>query len=168
MPMTSVDDMTMAAPHEASNPLPWLRFWADLLDSRFRIPGTDIRFGIDPILSLIPGFGDLASPIFTVVLLVQGVRLHVPRVVMIRMVVNAVIDALIGMVPVAGNIGDIFWRANNLNLALLERHAQPGRPPSAGDYAFVWVIVLMLAVILAVPMLIALWLATVMWQLVMR
>ena len=106
-------------------PLPWLRFWADLLDSRFRIPGTDIRFGIDPILSLIPGFGDLASPIFTVVLLVQGLRQHVPRVVMVRMVVNALIDALIGAVPVAGNIGDIFWRANNLNLALLERHAQP-------------------------------------------
>ncbi len=168
MRMTSVDDATIARPRQGDGTLPWLRFWADLLDSRFRIPLTDIRFGIDPILSLIPGFGDLASPIFTVVLLVQGARQHVPRVVMIRMVANAIIDALIGMVPVAGNIGDIFWRANNLNLALLERHAQPGRPASPGDYAFVWLIVLLLAVIIAVPVLIALWLATVIWHAVIR
>jgi hypothetical protein len=150
----------------AAPPPSWLRFWADLLDSRFRIPGTDIRFGIDPILSLIPGFGDLASPIFTVVLLVQGLRQHVPRVVMVRMVVNALIDALIGAIPVAGNIGDIFWRANNLNLALLERHARAGRPPTAGDYAFVWLIALVLGLLILVPVLIALWLATVLWHLV--
>src|SRR4249919_3362218 len=147
-------------------PLPWLRFWADLLDSRFRIPGTDIRFGIDPILSLIPGLGDLASPISTVALLLQGVRQHVPRVVLVRMVVNALIDALIGAIPVAGNIGDIFWRANNLNLALLERHSRPGRPPTPGDYAFVWLIALALGLLILVPVLIALWLATVMWHLV--
>jgi hypothetical protein len=142
------------------------RFWADLLDSRFRIPGTDIRFGIDPILSLVPGLGDLASPIFTVALLIQGVRQSVPRVVLVRMVVNALIDALIGVVPVAGNIGDIFWRANNLNLALLERHARPGTPPTAGDYAFVWLIAIALGLLILVPVLIALWLATVMWQLI--
>jgi hypothetical protein len=143
-----------APPSSSSAPSPplWLRFWADLLDSRFRIPGTDIRFGIDPIL--------------TVVLLVQGLRQHVPRVVMVRMVVNALIDALIGAIPVAGNIGDIFWRANNLNLALLERHAQAGRPPTAGDYAFVWLIALVLGLLILVPVLIALWLATVLWHLV--
>ena len=100
------------------------------------------------ILSLIPGFGDLASPIFTVVLLVQGLRQHVPRVVMVRMVVNALIDALIGAIPVAGNIGDIFWRANNLNLDLLTRHAQRGRPPTPGDYAFVWLIALVLGLLI--------------------
>ena len=156
---------TTSAPRASSPaPPPWLRFWADLLDSRFRIPGTDIRFGIDPILSLIPGFGDLASPIFTVVLLVQGLRQHVPRVVMVRMVVNALIDALIGVIPVAGNIGDIFWRANNLNLALLERHVHPGRPPTSGDYAFVWLIAVVMGLLILGPVLIALWLATVMWH----
>jgi hypothetical protein len=154
-----------SATDPALRPLPLLRFWADLLDSRFRIPGTGVRFGIDPILSLIPGFGDLASPIFTVVLLVQGLRQSVPRVVMVRMVANALIDALIGVVPVFGTIGDIFWRANNLNLALLERHAHAGRPPTAGDYAFVWLIALILGVLIIVPVLIALWLATVLWNL---
>ena len=161
-----MDDARVQRSSPSPVQLPWLRFWADLLDSRFRIPGTDVRFGIDPILSLIPGFGDLASPIFTVVLLVQAVRQHVPRVVMVRMVVNALIDALIGAIPVAGNIGDIFWRSNALNFALLERHARPGRPPTAGDYAFVWLIAIALGLLILVPVLVALWLAIVVWQFV--
>jgi hypothetical protein len=145
-----------------------LRFWADLLDTRYTIPGTTIRFGLDPILSLIPGLGDLASPAFTIALLVQGLRQRVPRVVMIRMVLNALIDALIGMVPVAGNVGDIFWRANTMNLALLERHAQPGRRPAAGDVAFVWIVVILFALAVLVPALLTLWLATVLWRVVVR
>ena len=66
--------------------LSWLRWWATLLDSRFRIPGTSIRFGIDPILSLIPGLGELASPAFAVALILQGLRQRVPRVVIVRMI----------------------------------------------------------------------------------
>jgi hypothetical protein len=114
-----------------------LRWWAELLDSRFRVPGTRVRFGIDPILSLIPGLGDLASPVFTLGLLLQAARQRVPKIVMVRMVINAGIDAGLGLIPIAGNVGDIFWRANTANLALLERHARPGQAPSAGDYAVV-------------------------------
>jgi hypothetical protein len=138
--------------------LSWLRTWAELLDSRFRIPGTDVRFGIDPILSLVPGLGDLASPIFAVLLIVQGVRQRVPRVVLARMAGNALIDALIGAIPVAGTIGDIFWRANTMNLALLERHARPGAPPSRGDYLFVFGIAAAFGLLLAIPFLLAIWL----------
>jgi hypothetical protein len=137
----------------------YLRWWADLLDSRFEIPGTRIRFGIDPILSLVPGVGDLASPAFAIVLLVQGLDRRVPRVVLVRMALNALIDALIGMVPVAGNVGDIFWRANLMNLELLERHAQPGRPATQGDHAFVWTVVLLFALAVLVPVTLAAWLA---------
>jgi Domain of unknown function (DUF4112) len=142
--------------------LPWLRAWAELLDSRFRIPGTQIRFGIDPILSLVPGLGDLASPVFAVLLLVEAMKRGVPRIVMARMVINALFDALIGVVPVAGTIGDIFWRANLRNLALLERHAQPGGLPRRADYAFVFVIAAGFGLLLVVPFLLAIWLA---WRL---
>ena len=144
--------------------LRWLRSWADLLDSRFVIPGTKIRFGIDPILSLIPGAGDLASPVFAMLLLGQAVQQRVPRIVMIRILLNAFIDALIGAVPVLGNIGDIFWRANRMNLALLERHARPGLPPSRGDYTFVLVVAVIFGAIIAIPIVIAFWLAIVLWQ----
>ena len=84
--------------------LVWLRWWADLLDSKFRIPGTNIRFGIDPILSLVPGIGELASPLFTALILTQALRQRVPAPVIVRMVMNALIDAAVGAVPVAGAV----------------------------------------------------------------
>jgi hypothetical protein len=135
-----------------------LRWWADLLDSRYRIPGTEIRFGIDPILSLIPGLGELSSPAFTVLLLVQGLRQRVPKVVLVRMVGNALLDALIGAIPIAGSVGDIFWRANTANLALLERYAQPGRRPTTADYVFLWAMAAILGLFVAVPVIVGLWL----------
>jgi hypothetical protein len=141
-----------------------LRRWADLLDNRFVIPGTSIRFGIDPILSLIPGLGDLASPAFTVLLLVQGVQQRVPRAVLVRMVINALLDAIIGAIPVAGTVGDIFWRANAKNLALLERHARPGVPPTPGDLAFLWGAAVVLGLLVAIPFFAALTLFAILWQ----
>ena len=145
-------------------PLTWLRWCADLLDSRFVIPGTSIRFGLDPILSLIPGIGDLASPAFTVLLLIKGLERHVPRVVLARMVLNALFDAALAIIPIAGNIGDIFWRANLRNLALLERHAGAGTPARRGDYVFVWTIALLLGALAMVPVVIAVWILTVTWH----
>ena len=136
-----------------------LQKWAHLLDSRFRIPGTSIRFGLDPLLSLIPGLGDLASPAYTVALLVQGLRQRVPRVILARMVLNALFDAFIGVVPVAGSVADIFWRANTRNLALLERHSRPGRPPERADYVFVFAIAAVFGMLALVPVLLGLWLA---------
>jgi len=145
-------------------PINLLRSWADLLDSRFRVPGTNIRFGLDPILSLIPGLGDLASPAFTMMLLVKGLERQVPRIVLARMVLNALIDAVMGIVPIAGNIGDIFWRANTKNLALLERHSGGGHPPQRADYVFVWTMAILLGILVIVPVLIAIWLGIVLWH----
>lgn len=137
----------------------YLRWWANLLDSRFRIPGTNVRFGIDPLISLLPGLGDIATPIFTVMLLVQGVRQGVPKVVLLRMLGNALVDAAVGAVPIAGDVGDLFWRANNKNLRLLERHVHPDIKPTRGDYVFVWVAATLLGLIVAIPVAIGVWLA---------
>ena len=141
--------------------LQWLRSWANLLDARFRIPGTSIRFGLDPILAVIPGLGDLASPIFTVALLVQGLHQRVPAVIPTRMALNALLDAFIGAVPLAGPVADIFWRANTRNLALLERHARASQPPRGSDYVFVFAIAAVFGMLVMVPVLLGLWLA--MW-----
>jgi len=140
-----------------------LRRWARLLDSEFVIPGTTIRFGLDPILSLIPGVGDLTSPVFTVALLVHAVYQRVPRIVMIRMVANALIDALIGAIPVAGNITDVFFRANLKNLALLDRHVHSGPRPSRGDFAFVLALAAIVGLLAILPLFLALWLALRLW-----
>jgi hypothetical protein len=145
-------------------PPSWLRRWATLLDSRFRIPGTNIRFGLDPILSLVPGLGDLASPVFTAALLAQVFRQRVPRIVVVRMLLNALIDAAIGAIPIAGQLGDIFFRANVRNLALLERHADPTRPPDRGDYVFVMAVLVAFGFVVAIPVIVAIWLASLFWQ----
>lgn len=141
----------------------WLRWWADLLDSKFRIPGTNIRFGLDPILSIFPGLGELATPVFTVLVLVQALRQRVPGVVIFRMIVNALIDAAVGAVPIAGTIADVFWRANNANLTLLERHARRGRPPSTADYVVFWVIVSIFGLVVGFLVFIGFWLAWLIW-----
>jgi len=154
-------------PHHASSRtrlLPWLRWWAELLDSRFQIPGTNIRFGLDPLLSLIPGAGDLASPVYTAVLLAQAFYQGIPRVVVARMLLNALIDAAIGAIPLAGQLGDIFWRANLRNLELLERHANPSRPPVQGDYVFLVVVIAAFGAIAAIIALVAIWLFIVVWR----
>ena len=142
----------------------WLRWWAELLDSRFRIPGTKIRFGIDPILSLIPGLGELSTPMFTALVLAQALRQRVPGVVILRMVVNALIDAAIGAVPVAGTVADIFWRANNVNLALLERHLRHARPPTRGDYVVFWLIVGVFGLVVGFLTIFGLWMTLQLWH----
>ena len=136
------------------DPLPYdpsrlahLRRWAVLLDSAFAIPGIPVRFGVDALLGLVPGLGDLTTPAFTVLLLATGVRMRVPVVVLARMVMNAGFDAVVGLVPIAGDLVDIGWKANLRNLELLERHAAPGRPASRADVWFVAAGVVLIALV---------------------
>lgn len=142
-----------------------LRRYAVLLDSRFRIPGTGIRFGLDAIIGLIPGLGDVSTPIFATLLLLQGVRMRLPIVVQARMVLNAAIDMLLGFIPVLGDLVDIGFKANLRNLALLERHAQPGAEPSRSDYVFVIICAIVLAFIAIAPIALMAWLVS-QWNLV--
>ena len=128
-----------------------LRRIARLFDGQFRIPGTQIRFGIDPLIGLVPGIGDLASPLLTVAILWHAAALRVPKVVLTRMVINGLVDAGAGAIPVVGDLFDFGWKATEWNMALLERHAMPGRPPTSGDYLFVTLCVLVIAVAAVIP-----------------
>jgi hypothetical protein len=135
-----------------------LRRWAVILDSLFRVPGTSIRFGLDALVGVIPGLGDMASPVYTALILLEGFRRRVPAVVQARMVLNAALDMCIGLVPVLGDIADVAWKANLRNLALLERHARPGTPASAGDYVFVALCLAALVLIAVLPLALIIWL----------
>src|SRR5687767_13098985 len=128
-----------------------------MLDSAVPVPGTSFRFGLDPILGLIPGFGDLVSPLFTLGMFWQARDLGVPRVVQLRMIFNVAIDVLIGFIPLLGDLFDFAWKANNRNMALLERHAYEEHRPASGDWAFVGVCVLLLVGIAVVPFLFLGW-----------
>lgn len=114
-----------------------LRRWSRLMDSAYRVPGTAIRFGWDPIVGLIPGIGDAVTAAFAVAVLYHAYRLGVPRVVLARMLLNTMVDLAAGLVPFAGDVADIAWKSNTLNFALLERHERPGAKPSSGDWAVV-------------------------------
>ena len=134
-----------------------MRRWARIFDSAFRIPGTQITFGIDPILGLFPGIGDLASPIFSLFLLWHGARLRVPKIVLARMVLNAAIDAGAGAIPVIGDLFDFAWKANAWNLALLEKHAMAGQRASSADWLFVIICCAIVVLVALIPILL-LWL----------
>ena len=131
-----------------------LRKWATLLDAAFRVPGTTFRFGLDAIIGLIPGAGDIGTAFFSVMMLLHAVRLKVPKVVIGRMLVNSALDMLAGTIPVVGDLFDAGYKANLKNMALLERHAHPGIAPSRGDRIAVAVALTILALIAIVPVLI--------------
>jgi uncharacterized protein DUF4112 len=153
----------MPPPSDAT--LDALRRYAVLLDSQFRVPGTNIRFGLDAIVGLIPGLGDISTPVFAALLLIQGVRMRLPLVVQARMVLNAALDMLLGFVPVLGDLADIGFKANLRNLALLERHSTRGVPPSRADYIFVLVFLIILAFVALAPIVVLAWLLT-HWKLI--
>jgi hypothetical protein len=150
----------MVAVMDASNDraLVALRKWAVLLDSAFQVPGTRLRFGLDPIVGLLPGAGDLVTGFFSVMILLHSVRLRIPKVVVARMVLNTGLDLLVGAVPLVGDLFDAGFKANLRNMALLERHARPGVRPQRSDYLFVGLAVAVLVLAAIVPLAIAWWL----------
>jgi hypothetical protein len=112
------------------------------LDAGIRIPGTNLRFGLDPILGLIPGGGDAAGAVLSGWILVEAVRLGASRATLLRIAGNVALDAGLGAVPIIGDIFDFAWKANLRNVALLERHlALPGGAERA-DRSFVLLVVL--------------------------
>jgi len=119
-----------------------------------------MTFGLDPILGLIPGLGDLTTPLFAGLLLLHAVRMKIPRVVQLRMVMNAAIDLAVGLIPVVGDLFDFGWKANIKNLALLERHAHIGSKPTAADWLFVWIVIGLLVASVVIPITFFVWVAS--------
>jgi hypothetical protein len=95
------------------NQLAWL------MDSYFRIPGTQIRFGLDGLIGLIPGFGDALGAVISSHILTQAAQMGVPKSILLKMTFNIGFDAILGIVPVIGDVSDIVWKANQRNVQLL-------------------------------------------------
>jgi hypothetical protein len=135
-----------------------IRRWKRILDEAFGIPGTKFRFGWDPILGLNPGLGDILTGIASVILLIQAFRLRVPPIIKARMLLNVIIDVVVGTIPLIGDIFDFAWKSTSLNLVLLEKHAGTGAKPGVADWAFVLCTVAAVLIILAIPVLLLLFL----------
>lgn len=121
---------------------------ARLLDRAVRVPGTNIRFGLDALLGLVPGVGDVATGAFSVYIILEAARLGVPRATLLRMLGNVAVDTVGGSVPLVGDLFDVAWKSNSKNVALLQRHL--GRPATAPRASKATVALFLLGVVLLV------------------
>lgn len=110
-----------------------LRTLSRLLDAAVRIPGTNFRFGLDPLIGLVPGIGDAVGAAFSGYIILQAARLQAPKSTLVRMVVNVVLDTVVGAIPLLGDLFDMGWKSNLRNLALLENHLQQPVAARAGS-----------------------------------
>jgi hypothetical protein len=127
-----------------------VRLLARLLDSSISIPGTGWKIGLDPIVGLIPGIGDLVGAVLSGYIILEAVHAEVPTFTLVRMLVNVGIDTVLGAVPALGDVFDAAWKSNLMNVALLERHlgATGGAPPKRHNV--IGVIVVTLVVLLLI------------------
>lgn len=99
-----------------------LEMLASLLDTAFLIPGTNIRFGFDALIGLVPGVGDVITTLISLYIVHEARELGVPRHVIWRMMANVALDGVLGAVPLVGDAFDVVWRANRRNVALLRQY----------------------------------------------
>jgi hypothetical protein len=129
------------------DPLARARAFTRLLDTAVGVPGTSFRVGLDPLLGLIPGLGDVTGAALSGYIVILASQLGAPKTVIVRMLGNVVIDTVGGTIPLVGDLFDAGWKSNTRNLALLERHL--GEPVSTkrASRAVVWLTVAALALL---------------------
>jgi len=124
-----------------------LRRISHLLDNAIPIPGTKYRIGLDPILGLIPGGGDLLGSVFAGYVVFKSAQMGVPQETLLKMAANIVFDTVAGTVPVAGDLFDVAWKANVKNIELLDAHLGSPEQGKKADWLFVAALLLGLILI---------------------
>ena len=114
------------------NDLRWVEEITRLMDTKFRLPGTRFRFGLDPIIGLLPVVGDVVTLIISGGLVLYMVKYGASGKVVILMVINLFLDATIGSIPIIGSIFDFFYKSNTRNINLLKQHYQEGKHQGSG------------------------------------
>ena len=122
------------------------------MDGLFRIPGVGWRFGLDAIVGLVPGVGDMATTCVSFYILASAVRYRVPKITLLRMGLNIGVDYLFGSLPVVGDLFDAWWKSNQMNVELLKKRAtvsaEDARKGRLSDWLFLLLIILVLIALL--------------------
>lgn len=127
--------------------------YADLMDRRFIIPGTDIRFGIDAVIGVIPGIGDWLGGFLALYFPIQATFRDISSAVVARMFFNIIIDIVIGAIPLLGDIFDVVWKANVKNARLLDRYQKDPEVTHAKSQWLNWSLVIFFLVIIVLLLL---------------
>lgn len=139
------------------------RKFAELLDSQFTIPGTKIKFGIDPIIGLASGIGDLAGASLSIYFMVYAAKLGAKSSILIRMFLNILADLTIGAIPILGDIFDVAWKANLRNAILLEKLEQNPDQTETESTILNWTLLILLVAILLGVIIGMIWLISIAW-----
>src|SRR4051812_37854391 len=134
-----------------------LEHLAALLDDMFHIPGTKLRFGLDAIVGLIPGIGDMLSSVASFVIIFAAWQRGLPQVTIARMVANVAVDTVVGAMPLVGDLFDLAWKANRMNMRLLQRDSQIRHRQTWKDWFFLALIGLVLLGLALLPFVVLYW-----------
>jgi hypothetical protein len=126
---------------QSSSPDPFIEFVSRLLDTFFVVPGTRIRFGFEPIIGLIPILGDQATSLMSAALLYRSVQHRLPKIALVRMAMNILINGVIGMVPLIGDLFVLWYKPNIRNFRILQRYAGQADAVTKNDWRFVSILI---------------------------
>ncbi|MGZ8265272.1 MAG: DUF4112 domain-containing protein [Burkholderiales bacterium] len=135
-----------------------------LLDSAFLLPGTRFRFGLDALLGLIPGLGDALGVLVSSYIIREAARAGAPTSVLMRMALNVAVEGLFGLIPVAGDIFDAAWKANQRNVALLEAVVENPRRAARSSTVVVGLALIGLVLLLALIAFLGFFVMRAVWQ----
>ena len=123
------------------------RWLALIMDDFLRVPGTKFRFGLDPIIGLLPGIGDVTSAIVSAIAFVHAARSGVPKILLARMAMNILINELVGIIPGLGDAFSFWFKSNVRNYELLRGYSAAPARSRRGDWIFVIAVLTLLLII---------------------
>ena len=135
---------------------PLFKWLALIMDEFIRVPGTKFRFGLDPLIGLIPGLGDTASAVVSALALIQAARRGVPKILLARMSMNILINELVGIIPGIGDAFSFWFKSNTRNYQLLQQHIDRPARSRESDWLFVLGVLAVLFVIVLAGLLVSL------------
>jgi hypothetical protein len=143
-----------------------MKRYADYLDTKFKLPGTNIRFGFDFLIGLVPGFGDVVSFLLSSGLILAMIKKGASGKALSLMIVNVILDTTLGSIPLIGDVFDLFFKANKRNLDLYQDHFQEGKYEGSAWKVIIPILLILILILVGIGYLIYLILSLIYYLLI--